>query len=101
MRLQEGVGELRILNSENEFLRFLGIWVRNGKRARVERKWMQAEDRAGDDAKSAEGAGDELGKIVASDVFDDFAAAAGERAVGESDGDADDEVAQRAKTQAE
>src|SRR5215469_970667 len=61
---------------------------------------MKAEDGLSDDAQSSEGAGDELGKVVASDVFDDFAAAASERAVGKRDGYTYDEIAQRAKAQA-
>lgn len=59
---------------------------------------MEAEGGARDDAESAECAGDKFGKIVACDVFHNLAAAAGKRAVGKSDGDADNEVAKRAKS---
>src|SRR5437588_6821234 len=60
---------------------------------------MKTKDSARDDPNSAQSAGDEFGKIVARDVFDDFAAAASKRAVGERNGHADDEVAQRAEAQ--
>src|SRR5712692_10452287 len=62
---------------------------------------MKAEDGASDDAERAESAGDEFREVVTGDVFDDFAAAGGERAIGKSDGHADDEVAERAETEAE
>src|SRR5260370_17419135 len=62
---------------------------------------MEAEDGTRDDTESAKGPGDELGKIVAGDVFYNFAAAACERAVGKSNGDTDDEVAERAETKAQ
>src|SRR5258708_28262341 len=60
---------------------------------------MKAEDGAGEEAERAKGASDEFGEVVASNVLDDFAAAGGERAVGKSDRDADDEVAERAETE--
>src|SRR6266581_4556437 len=60
---------------------------------------MKAEDGAGYDAERAKGAGDKFGEVVAGNVLDDFAAAGGERAVGKSDRDADDEVAERAETE--
>ena len=62
---------------------------------------MQAKNGAGDHAESAEGAGGQLGQIVASDVLDDFAATAGKRAIRQCERDADDQVAQCAKTQAQ
>src|SRR5215472_235945 len=61
---------------------------------------MKAEDSLRDDAESAEGAGDELGEVVACDVLHDFATTASERAIGESYGHADDKVAQGTKAQA-
>ena len=61
---------------------------------------MQAEDGAGNHAQRADGAGDEFGEIVARNIFDYFAATPGECAIGKSDGDADDEVAQRAEAKA-
>ena len=61
---------------------------------------MQAEDGAGNHAKRAEGPSDEFGEIVARYIFDYFAATAGECAIGKSDGDADDEVAQGAEAKA-
>src|SRR5215470_12970837 len=61
---------------------------------------MEAKNGASDDAKSSESSGNEFGEIVAGDVFDDFAAAAGECPVGQSEGDADDEVAKGAEAQA-
>ncbi len=54
---------------------------------------MQTEGDLCDDAECAEGAGEELGEIVAGDVLDDLAAAASDGAIGENDGHAEDEVA--------
>src|SRR5215470_15292573 len=62
---------------------------------------MEAEDGAGDDSERAESTSDEFGQVVPGDVLHDFAAAGGECAVGKGDGDADDEIAQRAETKAE
>ena len=62
---------------------------------------MDAEDGSGDDTERAESASGELGKIVAGDIFYDFAAAGGESAIGESDGHADDEIAERAESKTE
>src|SRR5260370_23434069 len=98
MRLKKGMSEFRILNREDQFLRLFHIHCRNAEGMRIERKRMEAEDGTRDDTESAKGPGDELGKIVAGDVFYNFAAAACERAVGESNGDTDDEVAERAET---
>ena len=97
--LQGGVSKLGILNRQNEFLGLFDVGGSNGEGARVERERMKAEGSARDDAERAESAGDEFGKIVTGDVFYDFAAAAGERAVRKSDGDSDDEVAKRAEAQ--
>ena len=46
-------------------------------------------------------AGEEFAEVVASDVFDDLAAGAGDGAVGEDEGHADDEVAEAAVAVAE
>ena len=62
---------------------------------------MQAEGDFRDDAECAEGAGEELGEIVAGDVLDDLAAASRDGAVGEDDGHAEDEIAERAVAAAE
>ena len=101
MGLQEGVSEFRILNRQDKFLRLFRIHRGNAEGARIERKRMEAKHRAGDDAESPQSPGDKLGKIVTGDVFHHLAAAARERAVGESNGDANDQVAQSAKTQTE
>ncbi len=101
MRLQRSVREFGILQSEDEIAGGERLRRGDGKRARMVRDRMEAKDSAGDDAKSAESAGDEFGEVVAGDVFDDFAAAARERAIGKRDGDADDEVAERAETETE
>src|SRR5579859_8099072 len=58
---------------------------------------MKTEYGARDDAQSAESAGDKFREIIAGHVLDDFSAAAGKRAIGKSDGDADDEVPQGAE----
>src|SRR5689334_10055833 len=58
---------------------------------------MKAEDSTRDYTESAEGAGDQFRQVVAGHVLDDLATAAGERAIGQRDGDADDEVAQSAE----
>ena len=50
-----------------------------------------------DDAERAERAGRQFRQIVAGDVLDDFAAALGQRAVGQRQRHADDQVAQRAE----
>ncbi len=62
---------------------------------------MDTKDDAGDDAECPQSPGNELGKIVAGDVFDHFAAAARERAIRECNGRADDQIAKSAKTQTE
>ena len=58
-------------------------------------------DGAGDDAERAERAGGQFRQIVARNVLDDFAAAAGQRAVGQGQRHADDQVAQRAEAKAQ
>src|SRR5215472_6791199 len=100
VRLERDVSELRVLDGEDQLLRLFGIGRGHGKGTRVARERMKAEDGLRDHTESAEGAGDELGKVVASDVLDDFPAAPGERAVGERDSNADDEVTKRAEAQA-
>ena len=67
-----------------------------GEVERAGRKRMQAEGDLCDDAECAEGAGEKFGEIVAGDVLDDLAAAARDGAVGEDDGHAEDEIAERA-----
>ena len=52
-------------------------------------------------ARVPKAAGDELAEVVAGDVFDDLAAGAGDGAVGEDEGHADDEVAEAAVVVAE
>ncbi len=58
---------------------------------------MKSKDGARDYRERPESAGDELGKIVARDIFYDFAAAGSERAIGKCERDADDQVAKRAE----
>ena len=65
------------------------------------RERVQAKNRARDDAESAESSSGELRKIVAGDVFYDFAAAAGERAIGKRERHANNEVAERTEAQAQ
>ena len=74
---------------------------RDGEGFGVLRDGVEAEGDFGDDAEGAEGAGHEFVEVVAGDVLDDFAAGAGDGAVGEDDGHADDEVAEAAVLQAE
>ena len=62
---------------------------------------MEAKDGASDDPESPPSSGDKFGKIVTGDIFHDLAATARKRAVREGNGDADDQVAQSAKTQTE
>ncbi len=71
------------------------------KSFRGARQGMQAKDGSRDNAKCSESTGDQLREVVAGDIFHHFAAAAGERAIRKSDGDADDEVPERAKAQAQ
>jgi len=98
--LKSGMGEAGILNGEEDAIGFDGILRETGERGGFGRKRVDAEDGAGDDAESAERAGGELGEIVAGDIFYDFAATAGERAIGKSESDADDEVAKSAEAEA-
>ena len=60
----------------------------------VLRERVEAERGLGDDGKRAEASSDEFAEVVAGDVFDDLAAGAGDGAVGEDEGHADDEVAE-------
>src|SRR2546429_466768 len=84
-----------ILDGKNDLLCFPRIADGNGERTAMARQGMQGNGWGGDDAKRDERAGDELWKIVARNILDDFAAAGGERAVSKSYRDADDEVALR------
>ncbi len=61
---------------------------------------VEPERRLRDDAERAEGAGEQLAEVVPGDVLDDLAARPGDRAVGEHDRDADQQVARRAVPQA-
>jgi hypothetical protein len=60
---------------------------------------MQSKDGASDDTERSERTRNELWQIITSDVFHDFAATAGKRAIRKGDGDANDEVAERAKAE--
>ena len=77
--------------------------VRRRRRAppSAARRADAAEGGLGDDAAACRDHRHELGQVVAGDVFDDLAAAAGERAVGECDGDAEDQIARPPKAAAE
>ncbi len=99
--LQRCVRKLRILNHEDVILHCCEFFISERESFGTTRKRMEAEDGAGDDAEGAESAGGELGEIIAGDVLDDFAAAACEGAVGESERDADDKVAERTEAEAE
>src|SRR5713101_2457685 len=99
MRLKRGVGEFRVLNREDKFLRLFRIRSGNAEEMRVERKRMEAEDGTGDDAESSQSSGDKFRQVIAGHVFHHFAAAARERAVWQCNGDANDQVSQCAKTQ--
>ena len=57
---------------------------------------MQAKGGFDDYAERAKGADEELGQVVSGDVLDDFSPAARQRAIRQSDRDADEQVAQRA-----
>src|SRR6266568_3629424 len=67
----------------------------------VPSKRVSTEDGASDNAERAKSSCDELREVVTCDVLHDLAAAAGERAVWQGNGNADDEVAQRAEAQSE
>jgi hypothetical protein len=62
---------------------------------------MKAKGNFGDDPQCAEGSRHEFMKIIPSDIFYDFSAGASDRAIGQYDGHADDEVAETAVSQAE
>ena len=62
---------------------------------------VQAENRLGDDSQGAQRSRRQLGQVIAGDVFHHLAAALGERAIRQSQGDPDDQVAQRAETDPE
>src|SRR6266699_1636603 len=72
---------------------------RDGERHGVAWKRVETEDGASDNAERAKSSCDELREVVTGDVLHDLAAAAGERAVWEGNGNANDEVTERAKTQ--
>ncbi len=100
-RLEGGVSEFGILHGEDDALHLFKSAAGDGERLRVSRQRMEAEDGARDDRERAESAGDEFGEIVTCDIFDDFAAAGGERAIGKSERDADDQVAECAEAKAQ
>ena len=81
------------MDGEDEPLCLFGVHGGNRIGTRIARNGVEAEDRASDDAEGAESAGDKFGEVVAGNVFDDFASARSERAIGKSDGDANDEIA--------
>src|SRR5229473_1435847 len=91
--LQGGVRELRILNGVDDAPSFFHSLCAHGKGARVSRQRVQAKNSTRDYAKSAEGSRGELGQIVARDVLDDLAPAAGPRAIGKRERNADDQIA--------
>ena len=62
---------------------------------------MQPEDGASDDAERAQRSRGQFRQVVSSDVFYHFAPAACERAIGKSNGDTDDEVAECAEAKAQ
>ena len=90
--------QLRILHREDEPLCDVKVAASDRERFRVARKRMQSENGAGDDAERAVGAGNELWQVVPRDVLDDSSAARSKRAIRESDGHADDEIAKRTET---
>ncbi len=98
----EGLGE-EVAGSDggHEWGELGGLWGGDGEGLGVLRQGVEAEGGLGDDGEGAEGAGEELAEVVAGDVFDDFAAGAGDGAVGEDEGHADDEVAEAAVAVAE
>ena len=65
------------------------------------RQRMQAKHGPGDDAEGAERARHQLGQVIAGDVLHHLAAAGGDGAIRQNDGDADDEVANAAVAQAQ
>src|SRR5205823_11820562 len=69
------------------------------KVTRLEGMGSQTESGAGNDSESADCDGDELRQIVIRDIFDDFGAARGERAVRKRYGHSNDQVTQGAKAQ--
>src|SRR5215467_6887827 len=101
MRLKRDVSKLRVLDCKDHVLRFVRAAYGNSERPRVEREGMETKNGARDDAERAESTGNELWKIVAGNIFYDFAPAGGERAIRKCNGNPDDEVAERAKAQAE
>src|SRR5579885_2940471 len=62
---------------------------------------MQAKHGARDDAECAERAGHQFGQVIARYILHHFAAAGGQSAVGQRNGDADDQVPQRTKAEPE
>src|SRR5882762_11368264 len=93
------MGQLGILNSQDVLLHGRKTFRGEGKGLCSARKGMQAKDGAGDYSERSEGARNQFRQIVARDIFYHFAAAAGERSIRKSDGNADDEVAERAEAQ--
>ncbi len=78
-----------------------GLRGGDGEGLGVLRQRVEAEGGFGDDGEGAEASGDEFAEVVAGDVFDDLAARAGDGAVGEDEGHADDEISEAAVAVAE
>src|SRR6266581_3728027 len=93
--------EFRVLDGVHEPLCLIDVRGRDGERHGVAWKRVETEDGASDNAERAKSSCDELREVVTCDVLHDLAAAAGERAVWQGNGNADDEVAQRAEAQSE
>src|SRR5258707_61916 len=93
------MGQLGILNGQDVLLHGRETFCGEGKGLCSARKGMQAKDGAGDYSERSKGARNQFRQIVAGDIFHHFAAAAGERSIRKSDGNADDEVAERAEAQ--
>src|SRR5258708_29105732 len=93
------MGQWGILNGEDVLLHGRETFCGEGKGLCSAWKGMQAKDGAGYYSERSEGARNQFRQIVARDIFHHFAAAAGERSIRKSDGNADDEVAERAEAQ--
>src|SRR5258708_30879070 len=93
------MGQWGILNGEDVLLNGRETFCGEGKGLCSAWKGMQAKDGAGYYSERSEGARNQFRQIVARDIFHHFAAAAGERSIRKSDGNADDEVPERAEAQ--
>src|SRR5258708_32898685 len=93
------MGQWGILNGEDVLLNGRETFCGEGKGLCSAWKGMQAKDGAGYYSERSEGARNQFRQIVARDIFHHFAAAAGQRAIRKSDGNADDEVPERAEAQ--